>query len=137
MPRGTQSRSSCCGRCTWSAAPLLLIYVSALFATGLAPLVRIIERQRVRAISRRRVPRAAAILVIYATVIGTLGGIASAVVPPMVQQSQQFWKTLPEYMDQAQQKLTSVGPDFAGYVVQGSAAAGAGRRRRCGRRGHR
>ena len=32
-------------------APLLLIYVSALFATGLAPLVRVIERQRVRAIS--------------------------------------------------------------------------------------
>ena len=34
--------------------PLLLIYVSALFATGLAPLVRVIERQRIVAISRKR-----------------------------------------------------------------------------------
>ena len=49
--------------------PLLVIYVSALFATGIAPLVRIIERQRILPIGTRRLPRAAAILVIYATVI--------------------------------------------------------------------
>ena len=52
--------------------PLLIIYVSGLFATGMAPLVEWIERRRVRAISIRRVPRAAAILVIYATVIGLI-----------------------------------------------------------------
>jgi hypothetical protein len=38
--------------------PLLLIYVSALFRDGLAPLVHIIERQRICAISKRRLPRA-------------------------------------------------------------------------------
>ena len=43
--------------------PLLLIYVSALFATGLAPLVRWIERRGWSPSSRRRVPRAVAILV--------------------------------------------------------------------------
>ncbi len=89
--------------------PLLLINVSALFATGLAPLVRIIERQRLVSLSRRRVPRAAAILAIYATVLGSLAGLAAAVVPPLVQQSQQFWKALPVYMDSAQQKLASWG----------------------------
>jgi predicted PurR-regulated permease PerM len=89
--------------------PLLLIYVSALFATGLAPLVRIIERQRIMAISKRRLPRAAAILVIYGSVIGLIVGIGAAVVPPMVRQSQEFWKQLPEYMDTAQQKLASWG----------------------------
>src|SRR5262245_17382618 len=78
--------------------PLLLIYVSALFATGLAPLVQFIERQRIVAISRRRLPRAAAILVIYATVLGFLGSVAAAVVPPMVKQSQEFWRLLPGYM---------------------------------------
>lgn len=109
--------------------PLLLIYVSALFATGLAPLVRIIERQRVVAISRRRLPRAAAILVIYATVLGSVAGIAAAVVPPMVRQSQEFWKELPTYMDLAQQKLTSWGlisPDASFKDLLQQAPAGSG-----------
>ncbi len=110
-------------------APLLLIYVSALFATGLAPLVRIIERQRLRAISRRRVPRAAAILAIYATVLGGLAGLGAAVIPPLVQQSQQFWKALPDYMDQAQQRLTSWGlisPDASFKDLLQQAPAGGG-----------
>lgn len=89
--------------------PLLLIYISALFATGLAPLVRVIERQRIVAISRRRLPRTAAILVIYATVLGSVAGLAAAVTPPLVQQSQQFWKELPQHMDDAQAKLASWG----------------------------
>ncbi len=38
--------------------PLLLLYVCALFATGLAPLVRWIERQRSWRSARRRLPRA-------------------------------------------------------------------------------
>ncbi len=110
-------------------APLLLIYVSAVFATGLAPLVRIIERQRVRAISRRRVPRGAAILAIYATVLGGLAGLGAAVIPPLVQQSQQFWKALPDYMDQAQQRLTSWGlisPDASFKDLLQQAPAGGG-----------
>ena len=109
--------------------PLLLIYVSALFATGLAPLVRIIERQRLVALSRRRVPRGAAILVIYATVLGSLAGLAAAVIPPMVQQSQQFWKELPVYMDSAQQKLASWGlisPDASFKDLLQQAPAGSG-----------
>src|SRR5688572_26303478 len=109
--------------------PLLLIYVSALFATGLAPLVRIIERQRVVALSRKRLPRAAAILVIYGTVIGSLVGLGAAVIPPMVRQSQEFWKRLPDYMDQAQQRLTSWGlisPDASFKDLLQQAPAGGG-----------
>ena len=89
--------------------PILVIYVSMLFATGMAPLVRKIEQQRVRAIRLRRVPRGLAILVIYATVIGVLAGIAAAVIPPMILQVEEFWKQLPSYMTQAQQKLQSWG----------------------------
>src|SRR5687767_9552972 len=89
--------------------PLLLLYVCVLFATGLAPLVRWIERQRFWAVGKRRVPRTLAILVIYATVLGTLAGIGFAVVPSMVRQSQQFVKELPELIDRGQQRLVSWG----------------------------
>lgn len=109
--------------------PLLLIYVSALFATGLAPLVRIIERQRWLTIGKRRVPRAAAILVIYATVLGTLGGIGAAVVPPLVQQSQQFWKELPGHLDSFQQRLAQWGvisPEASFKEMLQQAPAGSG-----------
>jgi predicted PurR-regulated permease PerM len=109
--------------------PLLLIYVSALFATGLAPLVRVIERQRVVALSRKRLPRAAAILVIYGTVIGSLAGLGAAVIPPLVRQSQEFWKRLPDYMDQAQQRLSSWGlisPDASFKDLLQQAPAGGG-----------
>jgi predicted PurR-regulated permease PerM len=89
--------------------PVLLIYVSMLFATGMAPLVKKIERQRVHAIRLRRLPRAVAILVIYATVLGVLAAIAAAVIPPMVAQVEEFWKQAPRYLDQAQQKLIGWG----------------------------
>jgi predicted PurR-regulated permease PerM len=89
--------------------PLLLLYVCVLFATGLAPLVRWIERRRFWAIGMKRVPRPAAILVIYATVIGTVTGIGYAVLPAMVRQSQQFVKELPDLIDRGQQRLVSWG----------------------------
>ena len=63
--------------------PLLTIYVSALFATGLAPLVQLIERQRIRVVSHRRLPRPAAILVIYGTVLGAVVALGAAVLPPI------------------------------------------------------
>jgi predicted PurR-regulated permease PerM len=89
--------------------PILLLYVCALFAAGLTPLVRWIERQRFLAIGKRRVPRPLAILVIYAAVIGTITAIGFAVIPQMVQQSQQFVKQLPELVDRGQEQLTKWG----------------------------
>lgn len=86
---------------------LLLIYVCILFATGLSPLVRWIERRRRS--GRRRLPRPAAILLIYATVIGIIVGIGFAVVPPLIEQSQALWKDLPGRIDQVQARLVSWG----------------------------
>ena len=87
--------------------PLLLFYVCILFATGLSPIVRWIERRR--PVGRRRLPRPAAILLIYAAVLGTIAGIAAMIVQPLIEQSRQFWKELPNLLDQIQARLMSWG----------------------------
>lgn len=88
---------------------LLLIYICALFAIGLAPLVQIIERQSFLRIGKRRLPRPAAILVIYATVIGLLAALVATVTPIVVAQGRALWKDLPERLDLLQQKLVQWG----------------------------
>jgi predicted PurR-regulated permease PerM len=89
--------------------PLLLLYVCMLLAMGLSPLVRWIERQRLWAVGRKRLPRPLAILVIYAAVIGTLTGVGFAIVPPLIQQSQQLVKEFPHLIDRGQERLASWG----------------------------
>jgi len=89
--------------------PLLLLYVCALFAAGLTPLVRWIERQRLLTIGKRRMPKPLAVLIIYGTVIGTLAAIGFAVIPQIIQQSQQFAKELPNLLDKGQQQLAKWG----------------------------
>jgi predicted PurR-regulated permease PerM len=95
----------------WAAylirSQLLVIYVCVLFATGLSPLVRWIERRRTS--GKRRLPRPAAILLIYATVIGLLVGIGFAVLPPLIEQSQAFWRDLPDRIGAIQRRLVSWG----------------------------
>jgi len=93
---------------------ILLLYVSALFATGLAPLVRMIERKRILLAGRRRIPRGAAILAIYATVLGLVGALATAVVPPLIAQAQQLWADLPARLELLQLKLVEWGVVPAG-----------------------
>ena len=110
-------------------AQILLIYVSALFAIGLAPLVRMIERRRVMPIGKRRLPRGAAILVIYATVLGLLAALAGAVVPPLVDQGRQLWTDLPARLDLLQQKLVEwgvmpAGTSFAELLKQAPVSGG-------------
>ena len=88
-------------------SPLLLFYVCVLIATGLSPIVRWIERRR--PVGRRRLPRPVAILLIYAAVLGAIAGIAAMIVQPLIQQSRQFWKELPNLLDQIQRRLMSWG----------------------------
>ncbi|MEY4636326.1 MAG: hypothetical protein RJA55_2124 [Acidobacteriota bacterium] len=99
-------------------AQILLIYVSALFAIGLAPLVRMIERRRLTPIGKRRLPRSAAILLIYATVLGLLAGLAAAVVRPLMAQGRQLWTDLPMRLDWLHQKLVGWGvmPEGASFA---------------------
>lgn len=88
---------------------LLVMYVSALFAIGLAPLVRMIERKRIGLAGKRHIPRSAAILAIYATVVGLLAALAAAVVPPLLAQAQQLWLDLPARLELLQLTLVEWG----------------------------
>lgn len=106
---------------------LLLVYVSALFAMGLAPLVKLIERQSVIPIGRR-LPRWLAILIIYATVIGAVVLVGAIVVPPLIDQANELWKALPSKLEQAQEALMRMGilrqPITLGDAVQQAPASG-------------
>jgi predicted PurR-regulated permease PerM len=106
---------------------LLLVYVSALFAMGISPLVKLIERQKTIPIGRR-LPRWLAILMIYAMVIAVLVVIGAIVVPPLVEQAEELWLTLPDKIDQVQRTLIQYGilqqPITIGDAVQRAPAAG-------------
>ena len=85
---------------------LLLIYVSALVAIGLSPLVAAIEQRRSRT---RRVPRWAAILAIYLVFLAVLTVVGMLVVPPLIAQARDFWATIPSLLHKGQQWLIDHG----------------------------
>jgi predicted PurR-regulated permease PerM len=85
---------------------LMLVYISALVAIGLSPVVNAIERRR---LMRQRVPRWVAILVIYLFIIGVIVGIAILVIPPIVMQARELAMELPRLLHQGQQWLMNRG----------------------------
>jgi predicted PurR-regulated permease PerM len=86
---------------------LLLIYMGGVVAIGLAPLVNRIEGFPLG--SRLRVPRWAAILVIYVFFVGTLIAVGMMVIPPLVAQARALWAALPQIMHDAQRWLIDRG----------------------------
>jgi predicted PurR-regulated permease PerM len=86
---------------------LLLIYVAALVAIGFGPIVTALERRRVA--GRRRLPRWAAILVIYLILIGSIVAVATMIMPPLVQQARDFWAEIPMLVERGQQWLINRG----------------------------
>ncbi|MGH9386816.1 MAG: AI-2E family transporter [Vicinamibacterales bacterium] len=110
---------------------LVLVYISGLLATGLAPLVLAIERQTIVPIGRKRLPRAAAILAIYALFLAVVGGVLAAALPPLIAQAEQLWKDLPAKLDTLQMQLVNWGilpaaltfKEIVSQVPAGSAGA--------------
>ncbi len=86
---------------------LLLIYMSALVAIGLAPLVAAMERCRLP--GSMRLPRWAAVLVIYLCLLAVLVGMGLLVIPPLVEQARDFWSALPDMLQRGQQWLIDRG----------------------------
>ena len=85
---------------------LMLVYISALVAIGLSPVVNAIERKR---LMRQRVPRWAAILVIYLAIIGAVVAVGILVIPPIVMQARELAVELPRLLHQGQQWLIDHG----------------------------
>jgi predicted PurR-regulated permease PerM len=85
---------------------LLLVYIAALLAIGIAPLAVNLERLRV---AGYRLPRWAAVLVIYIVIAGILVGIGSLVVPPLIEQATGLAADLPQMLDRFQQWLIGLG----------------------------
>ena len=85
---------------------LVLVYISALMAIGLSPLVNAIERKR---LMRQQVPRWAAILVIYLSIIGAIIGVGILVIPAVVTQARDLATELPRLLHQGQQWLINHG----------------------------
>ena len=87
---------------------LLLIYVAALVAIGLSPLVTWMER-REDALTGSRVPRWLAILTIYLFILAILVSIGMMIVPPLAAQARELWEGFPELLHRGQQWLIDRG----------------------------
>lgn len=88
---------------------LLLIYVCALLAIGLSPLVRWIESRELVAFGTRRVPRWVVVLVLYTVGFALWIGVAALVVPPLVAQSRELAASAPAMLERAQAVLVRHG----------------------------
>ena len=89
---------------------LVLIYIAALVAIGLGPIVNTIERDRwPRTRFATRVPRWVAILTIYLAMIGAIVGVGMLVLPPLVSQARDLWSSLPDLLHKGQLWLIERG----------------------------
>ena len=88
---------------------LVLLYVAGLLAVGLSPIVRQIERRRGKGGRKRRLPRWAAILVLYIGVLLAIAGMLSILLPPLVEQAVALWTNLPDLAARGQATLRRWG----------------------------
>lgn len=106
---------------------LLLIYISALVAVGLSPVVTRLERRRI--VGRRRLPRWFAILEVYLLLVVVLTATAILVLPPLIDQARAFWMAIPDLLHRGQMWLLDRGVlnrelSFPEAVQQATSAGG-------------
>ncbi len=86
---------------------LLLIYISALVAVGLSPIVTRLERRRLR--GTKPLPRGVAILEVYLLLAVVLVLMTVVVLPPLIEQARAFWEAIPDQRDRGQTWLVERG----------------------------
>ena len=88
-------------------AALLVIYVSGLLAVGFTPLIRWLEGQRL--VGASRLPRWAAILVLYFGLLAIFAAMLTLIIPPLVRQASQLWQELPADIQRLESFLVERG----------------------------
>jgi predicted PurR-regulated permease PerM len=103
---------------------LLVLYVSTILAIGFSPAVNWLERRRhARRRQTRRMPRWAAILLLYVGGLGVIALMLAAIAPPVVRQTRELWTQLPDYVDLLQARLVGwglIGDEWTWSQVLGS-----------------
>ena len=89
---------------------LMLVYVSALLAVGMSPIVERVERRRMLLPQGwRRPPRWLATLIVYLVILGSLFAAGMLVVPSLAVQGREFARGLPAIVAHAQSSLVQRG----------------------------
>jgi predicted PurR-regulated permease PerM len=100
---------------------LLIVLIAAILATGISPIVNRLQR---REWTRRRIrlPRGAAILVVYVGMLIVFVGVAGVIITPVVIEGQGFIENLPENLAKLEALLAEYQarydwlPDFADLI---------------------
>lgn len=92
-----------------SSGVLLLVGVALFLAIGLEPAVRWLSRW---------MPRGIAVAAVIVLALGVVGGFMAAAIPPLVAQSEQFIRLLPQYLSQLQNRSSLLGRLNAQFHVQ-------------------
>lgn len=89
---------------------LVMMTIAAFIAAGLEPLVNVLDRHGVR--------RGVAVLVVSVVGLGAIAGFMAAAVPPIVNEATRLVQDAPGYMQQLQNKHTTLGHLNAEFHIQ-------------------
>ncbi len=90
------------GRTIFDARQILLLIFLALFiAVGLEPLVALLNRHRVR--------RGFAVLIVTLVALGAVSGLLAAAIPPLVNETSDFVRLAPHYLQDLNDKSSFLG----------------------------
>lgn len=100
----------------------ILLLISVILASGLAPLVSLVERWRLP--RGAQFSRGAAIVLVYLALLAVIGGLLSIIIVPAVSEASGFARNFPQFLVQLHRWLADLQqhfpflPDLAGYLDQ-------------------
>jgi predicted PurR-regulated permease PerM len=95
---------------TRARSVLLLVGLALFIAAGLDPVVSWL--------TRRRVPRSAAVVIVLLALVGVIGGVIAAAIPPLAAQTSNLISELPHYAHVLQNHNSELGRLNAKYHIQ-------------------